>query len=131
MRKVSKLGLPAMVGFLVGIFAGIAATIYVQSVHAHGVAYSCFAQAISLEDKEQPMDAVFLLLQAQQWDRKWYAPYLQLGLIYEKEGYPELALQQFELAKHYIEFDKCPPSPHEGDLALIETRLSGKGEGEL
>jgi Tfp pilus assembly protein PilF len=117
--------------FFLGAIAGAVATDYMQARVGRQLTPYFVAWGAESYDNGQTLKAISQLMKATQWDPEWYASYLQLGQIYQKEGCDKLALQCFREAKRLMESaDKHEDAGIQGDRQIIDRSLQTLVEGE-
>jgi Tfp pilus assembly protein PilF len=117
--------------FFLGGVVGAVASDYIQARVRADLPFYLIGWAAESYDNGEPLEAISLLMKATQWDREWYAPYLQLGQIYQKEGCDKLALQCFREAKRLMESaEKHEDAGIQGDRQIIDRSLQTLVDGE-
>lgn len=121
---IRKRALLFLVVLLLGAIAGSVATDYMRSRVRRGLPFYILAWGIESYDNGDTLEALSLITKAALWDPDWYAPYLQLGQVYQKEGCSGLALLHFREAKRLMETLGTEENPGiDHDRSLIDRSI--------
>jgi Tfp pilus assembly protein PilF len=116
--------------FFLGAIAGAVVTDYMKSRLGRQLTSYFVAWGAGSYDEGHVLEAISLIMKAVYWDPDWYAPYLQLGQIYQKERCDTLALQCFREAKRLMESaDKHQDPEIRSDRQIIDRSLADLAEG--
>jgi Tfp pilus assembly protein PilF len=121
---IKKRGLLFLLVLLLGAIAGSVATNYMRSTVRRGMPFFLVGKGAESYDNGDTLEALFLITKAALLDPDWYAPYLQLGQVYQKEGCSGLALLHYREAKRLMETLGTEENPGiDHDRSLIDRSI--------
>ena len=117
---IKNRGLLFLVALLLGAIVGSVATNYMRSTVRRGMPFLLVGKGAESYDNGDTLEALLLITRAALLDPDWYAPYLQLGQVYQKEGCGGLALLHYREAKRLMEALRTEGTPGiDHDRSLI------------